>query len=137
MPFREKSAWINVVCLLVALAFFVASFHEVIMFLYAVLAFVVLQLVLQFTAARLSPKDARTPLDEREKLFRLKASRNAYIALVIGALAVPFSLHFGHHRHNEEPWFWVHTMAYIAVVAVIVAELVRAVSQIVYFRLGR
>ena len=34
-------------------------------------------------------------------------------------------------------YFRIHTMAYIAVVAVIAAELVRAVSQIVYFRLGR
>jgi hypothetical protein len=136
MPFREKSAWINLVCLLVALAFFVASFHEVMMFLWAVLAFVGLQIVLHVTAARLSPKEARTPLDEREKLFRLKASRNAYVALVLGVLMVPFSLHIGYH-HDSEPWFFVHTMAYIAVVAVIFAELVRAASQIIYFRLGR
>jgi hypothetical protein len=135
MPFREKSAWINLVCLTVGLALFVASFHEVMMFLWAVVAFVILQIVLHFISARLTPKDAATPVDEREQLIRLKASRNAYWTLVIGALGVPLSLHF-HHMHNE-PWFMAHTMAYIAVVAVILGEMARAVSQIVYFRLGR
>lgn len=138
MPFREKSAWINLVCLLVALAFFVASFRSVWMFLYAVVAFVVLQVVLHTLSARLTPKDARTPLDEREQVIRLKASRNAYLTLIIGMFGVPFSLHIGHfHGDIDGAWFRVHTMAYIAVVAIIVAEVVRAVSQIVHFRLGR
>jgi hypothetical protein len=138
MPFREKSAWINVICLLVALVFFIASYREVMMFFAAVAAFVVLQIVLHFTSARLSPKDAATPLDERELMIRLKASRNAYWALLIGVSGVPLSLHFGHFGGGEDgAWLRVHTMAYIAVVAVIAAELARAVSQIVYFRLGR
>jgi hypothetical protein len=138
MPFREKSAWINLICLAVALVFFVASFREVWMFVYAVLAFVGLQIVLHTVSARLTPKDARTPLDEREQTIRLKATRNAYLALVIGVFGVPFSLHFGHlHGSDSGVWFRVHTMAYIAVVAIIVGEVVRAVSQIVYFRLGR
>ena len=138
MPFREKSAWINLVCLLVALAFFVASYREVTMFFAAVAAFVGLQVALHFASARLSPKDAATPLDEREQMIRLKGSRNAYWALVVGAFGVPLSLHFGHYGGGEDgAWLRVHTMAYIAVVAIIVAELVRAVSQIIYFRLGR
>ena len=136
MPFREKSAWINLLSLLVALVFFVASLRSMMMFLAAVVAYVVLQLVLHFISSRLSPKDARTPLDEREQIIRLKAARNAYWALVVGVSLVPFSLHFGSH-HDDGAWFRVHTMAYIAVVAVILAEMVRAVSQIVYFRLGR
>jgi hypothetical protein len=136
MPFREKSAWINLLSLLVALVFFVASFRSAMMFLAAIATYVVLQLVLHFVSSRLSPKDARTPLDEREQTIRIKSARNAYWALVIGVAMVPFSLHFGSH-HGDGPWFRVHTMAYIAVVAVILAEMVRAISQVVYFRLGR
>ena len=138
MPFREKSAWINLVCLLVALAFFVASYREVMMFFAAVAAFVGLQIVLHLASARLSPKDAATPIDEREQMIRLKSARNAYWALVVGAFGVPLSLHFGHFGGQADGLFFrIHTMAYIAVVAIIVAEVVRAVSQIVYFRLGR
>jgi hypothetical protein len=136
MPFREKSAWINLVSLIVALVFFVASFRSTMMFLVAILAYLGLQLVLHFASSRLSPKDARTPLDEREQMIRLKSARNAYWALILGVTAVPFSLHFGSH-HDGGAWFRVHTMAYIAVIAVILAEMVRAISQIVYFRLGR
>ena len=136
MPFREKSAWINLLSLLVALVFFVASLRSMMMFLAALAAYVILQVALHFISSRLSPTDARIPLDEREQTIRLKAARNAYWALVVGVAAVPFSLHFGAH-HDDGGWFRVHTMAYIAVVAVILAEMVRAISQIVYFRLGR
>jgi hypothetical protein len=136
MPFREKSAWINLVSLTVALVFFVASFRSAMMFLAAVLAYVGLQVVLHFASSRLSPKEARTPLDERELTIRLKSSRNAYWWLMLGVTMVPFSLHFGSHDDGGA-WFRVHSMAYIAVVAVILAEMVRAISQIVYFRLGR
>ena len=45
------------------------------MFFWAVLAFVILQIVLHFISARLTPKDAAIPVDEREQLIRLKASR--------------------------------------------------------------
>ena len=88
----------------------------------------VLQIVLRLAAAAMAPKDARTPVDERERLIGLKSTRNAYIALVGGVIAVPGSVHFGVDMHD---------MGFIAVLALFVAELVRAVSQIVYFRLGR
>ena len=88
MPFLEKSSCINLVCMMVALAFLVASYRDVTMFFEAVAALV--------------------------------------------------GLHFGHFGgHADGLFFRIHTMAYIAVVAVIFAELVRAASQIVYFRLGR
>jgi len=46
-------------------------------------------------------------------------------------------LHLSGMHHHGGPWFMAHTMAYLAVIAVILAEMVRAVSQVVYFRLGR
>ncbi|MEO6341022.1 MAG: hypothetical protein ABIO39_13345 [Caulobacteraceae bacterium] len=93
----------------------------------AAAAFVVLQIMLHVIAATVAPKDASIPLDERERSIRLRSSRNAYVALVVGAFCVPLSLHVG--ALGPE-------LGLVALAALLVAELTRAISQIVFFRLG-
>lgn len=137
MPFREKSAWITLVVMLATFGvFFFLLGHGLIppgmMSLHVLLlttaAFIALQVVLHLANAALAPKDAKVPVDERERLIGLKSTRNAYIALIIGMIANPLSLHL--HVHAPE-------IGYVALLALFVAEVVRAISQIVYFRLGR
>lgn len=140
MPFREKSAWISLVCLLATFGLFfcllvtgqlgthpMAHFHW---FLHALILFILLQVVLQ-VIARVITRDRKAPPDERERLILLKATRNAYAALVIGAVSVPLSVHLPHHvmQWPSLPW--------VALGGLFIAEVVRAISQIVYFRLGR
>jgi len=138
MPFREKSAWISLVCLIATFGVFFTSmgvgvipqqgwgaFHH---FLLTVVGFIVLQIVLHVIAAILTPKDAGTPVDERERLILLKAGRNGHLVLIVAALATPLSLHFG---------FNAAAMAYHLMLGLVVSEIVRSTSQIVYFRLGR
>lgn len=142
MPFREKSAWISLVCLLATFGLFFillsqgrlgpTGMHHLHWFLHALMAFIALQVVLHVVARVMAPLDAKAPLDERERLFLLKASRNAYMALFIGAVFVPLSLHLPGHLHGNArsaPW--------IALLGLFAAEVVRAISQIVYFRRGR
>jgi hypothetical protein len=137
MPFREKSAWISLACLLPFTLFFAAmgsgmlpwhGFRALHFFLMAVIAFVVLQILLRVIAALLAPKDAKAPVDERERLIGLKATRNGYIALVVGIVVVPLSMHLGAHGPG---------MAYVAMFALLASEIVRAASQIALFRMGR
>jgi hypothetical protein len=137
MPFREKSAWITLVCMLATFGVFffvlghglidhgMMSFHVLLM---TIMAFVALQVVLHLANILMAPKDAKVPVDERERLIGLKAMRNAYLALMIGAIAVPATLHLGVDFHD---------LPYVALLALFIAEVVRAVSQIVYYRLGR
>jgi hypothetical protein len=140
MPFREKSAWISLVCLLATFGLFyallvggqlgthpMAHFHW---FLHALIAFILLQLALH-VIARVISRDRKAPPDERERLILLKSTRNAYAALVIGAVSVPLSLHLPRHLHLEWP-----SLPWVALAGLFIAEVVRAISQIVYFRRG-
>jgi hypothetical protein len=138
MPFREKTAWFLLISLLVNVAIFLflrvsghldSDWSTLHFFLLMLIASVVAQFVLRFIAARMAPKDARAPVDERERLIALKAARNAGAILIVGVLAVPFSLHLGVRSAPD--------MGYLAIVALAVSEIVRTVSKIVYYRLGR
>ena len=142
MPFREKSAWISLFCLLATFGLFFVllsrgllgptGMHHLHWFLMALLAFILLQVVLHIIARVTAPLDAKAPLDERERMILLRASRNAYITLFVGAVLVPLSLHLPGHLHanfRAAPW--------VALVGLFAAEVVRAISQIIYFRRGR
>jgi hypothetical protein len=138
MSFREKSAWISLVCLVATFGlFFGAMAHGLIdvrgvrtltLFFACIAIFVVLQIVLHVAAAATTPRDGKAVRDEREQLIGFKATRNANIALVIGVLMVPGSQHLG----VSAPF-----MAYLAMLALVFSELVRAVSRIMYFRRDR
>lgn len=138
MPFREKSAWISLACLLGTFGvFYFSMIHGAIeprghqtalLFLGAVIGFIVLQIVLHVVAAVATPKEANIPADEREQRILLKSGRDAHFVLIVGALATPLSIHFG----MDEA-----AMAYHLMLALVVSEIVRSVSQIVHFRLGR
>jgi Ca2+/Na+ antiporter len=141
MPFREKSAWISLVCLLGTFGMFffflvtgqlgahpMAPIHW---FLHALILFILLQVVLQVMARAIS-RDRKAPPDERERLILLKSTRNAYVALVIGAATVPLSLHLPHHMYIDWP-----DLPWVALGGLFIAEVVRAISQIVYFRRGQ
>src|SRR5688500_6300594 len=99
MSFREKSTWISFVLLLaISVPFFYqflriesgtassqSSFH---LFLALVIGFIVGEVVLHAIIAMQSPRDARAPKDERERLIDLKAVRVAFFVLMTGALLV-------------------------------------------------
>jgi hypothetical protein len=138
MSFREKSAWISLICLVATFGlFFGAMGHGLIeshggktasLFFICAGSFLALQVILHIAAAWTTPRDGKAVRDEREQLIGLKATRNANIALVIGVLMVPGSQHIG----VPAPF-----MAYLAMLALVLSELVRAVSRILYFRRDR
>lgn len=135
MPFREKSAWISLVCLVIAFGTFLVGRgfvprgdQQAALFFGCLAAFVVLRIVLHIIATATAPEDARAPLDERERLIGLMAGRNANIALIAGVMTVPLSMHMGVQKPE---------MGYVAMMAIIVAEIVREISRISYFRQGR
>lgn len=100
MPFREKSAWISLVTVLVVFgAYFgaivtgrVASYGMATMhyLLLSVVAIVLLQAALHVAARLLARADAGTPKDERERLIELKAIRIAYVVLIGGVMSAIF-----------------------------------------------
>ncbi len=141
MSFREKSAWITLVSVLVCFgAYFVelfgglASSHHhfgglgsVHLLLVATVALVALQVTLNLVAAWTTPKDGRGPADERERQIQWRSHTIGYHVLMVLALLLFAPAFFG-HRGLE--------MANFALLAVVIAALTVAVAQIVMFRRG-
>lgn len=138
MSFREKSAWITFVSLLVAFTpFFYFSYQGLTgqlgrgqaraLAFALIAAFVALEVVLHVIAAALAPKDARTPRDERERLIAMRAAFAAYPVLVVGGLVSAGIIHL-----TTSAW----VMQQAVLFTIVLAELVKFGTQIVLFRRG-
>jgi hypothetical protein len=136
MSFREKSAWISL--MLIVLVFgpyfwlvgrsFAGRTHVHGGTQFAlILLFVVLEIVLHIAVAIQSPRDAEAPSDERDNLIDLRATRVAFYVLFGGALISIFTLHFPVN---------VWTLSQFVLFSIVVAELVKFGSQIVFYRRG-
>ena len=135
MSFREKSAWISFVCLLfLTLGVVGALFHHprdaqghLYLAIGVIGGFLLLQIVLHLIIVAQSPKDARTPKDERERLIELRAARIGFYALVIGELSSMALFHA--HGH---PGILMWTI----LLAILIAWLIKLGSEIVLYRRG-
>ena len=143
MSFREKSAWISFVVILVAFGFYFAALarhllragsphHDAAghigffaLFALLVIAVVVLEVVLHILVAIRSPSDAREPVDERDRLINLKAARVAFYVLMTGAFLSIGTMHLG---------ATAVFMGNCVFFAIWIAELTRLGSQIVLYR---
>ena len=136
MSFREKSAWISVLSMLGIYGFYFWSvihagpkaggFHFGGL-LQTIIALVVLQIVLTVAVAIFTPKEAKAPRDERDKLIELRAMRVAYSGL---ATAVALACFFG--AFNPPIVFNANSLLFILVTA----EILRSACQIVQYRRG-
>jgi len=137
MSFREISAWITLVTVAVCFGVYFGSIatgsvsarglDTLHLLLICVGALVVLQIASHAVAARLSPKDARAPRDERERLIAWRAQSLGYYVLMVGVLLLGAPAHFGHPPVD---------LLNFALLVVVVAALTVAVAQIVMFRRG-
>jgi hypothetical protein len=138
MSFREKSAWISFVCLLLFGALY--AWHAVsgesfrmrgigpMVFVFGTMAaLVALEIALHVAIALQSPKEARTPKDERERLIDLRASRVAFYALLIGTFS---SIGAGMHLPGSSRFLMANWM----MGSIIVTGLVRFGTQIALYR---
>lgn len=138
MSFREKSAWISLVLILLIFgAYFwnvagvvsgAADPHRGVQIQFGLVgAFIVLQIILHLAIAIRTPKEALAPRDERERLIDMKATRIAFPVLVIGALAAVGLMHV-----TRSAWM----ISQHALMAVVVAYAVKFGTQIVHYRRG-
>ena len=137
MSFREKSAWISFGCLLIfggswlthAFGFELFptnDFNALVWFFWMLGGLIALEIGLHVAIAIQSPRDARTPKDERERLIDMKASRVAFYVLLVGAFASVGTLHVpGSNRFM---------MAHALMGSIITALLARFGTQIALYR---
>jgi hypothetical protein len=135
MSFREKSAWISLVTVVLAFGVYFGAialglvsprgFATLHLLLACVLVMVATQCILHLVAARLSPEDAHQPRDERERLIQLRSHTVGYYLLVAGVLALFFPGHMGAGPID---------LMNFALLAVVVAAAAVSATQVVLYR---
>lgn len=139
MSFREKSAWVTVLALLVVSLMYwlhVPSLFEphrhgwILTALgLSLAAFVLIEVIAWVVLYLRNPKEARTPRDEREQLIELKATRIGSWVYVAGSLAAIFiTLHM--------VGAGTVAVAMSVVIAFVLGQLARHIAIIVYHRRG-
>lgn len=136
MSFREKSAWIALITYGVVFGgYFFALWQawdasyahglSIGLMVGAVAALIIVAIVLNTIIALFHPKTANAPADERETMIDLKAERIASYTLSIGVICLIGALLMGWNAF---------LVANLLLASMVVAELVKAIAQIAYFR---
>lgn len=141
MSFREKSAWIILLTLIVLTTAYLIHMPQPLtlspepdgeMFytlIHMLASFVAVVVIGHIVIALMSPRDARTPRDERERLINLKATAvAAYVFMSLSLGGVFVALHIV--GTNEIG------IAYLLLFSFIIAEIVNYALRIVYYRRG-
>ncbi len=136
MSFREKSAWISLLSISGIYGFY---FWSVIHagpkgggsrfggLLGTIIVLVVVQVALTVAVAIFTPREAKAPRDERDKLIELRAMRVAYAGL---ATSVALACFFG----AFDPPILFNTNALLFIL--VTAEIMRSACQIIQYRRG-
>lgn len=132
MSFREKTAWVSLVSMS---AIYGSYFWSVIRgghvrfggLLQTIIALVIVQVALIIAVAISAPKDAKAPVDERDRLIHLRATRVAYAGL---ATSVALACFFG----AFDPPIVFNTNALLFLL--VAAEILRSGCQIIQYRRG-
>jgi hypothetical protein len=137
VSFREKSAWITLVTVLLSFgAYFGAliggwvsaeGFAGLHLLLACATVLIVLQIALNWVASATTPKDGRALADEREILIQHRARSVGYYVLMGFSLTLFLPVHFGHSAIQ---------IANFALLGVVLTTLAVAGAQIVMFRRG-
>jgi hypothetical protein len=138
MSFREKSAWVTFFLLLAFGIYFGDVAAHMLdparphadylrLFVLLVIAIVVLEIITHALIAFRSPGEARTPIDERERLIELRSTRPAFFVLLVGAFLSVGTIHLGAGSV---------TLAHCVLFAIWIAELTRYGSRLYHYRRG-
>jgi hypothetical protein len=136
MPFREKNAWITVAALIVVYGVYfgqliaserLAGPASIGLLVAAVIALIVIMTASHIALAIAWPTEAQAPADEREKTIELKAERLASYVLSTAVVCLIGALLVG--------WSGL-LVANLLLAAMVLAELVKAATQIAHFRAG-
>ena len=137
MSFREKSAWISLISILLVSGFFFLHVPRTLTpspgpravhaLLICVVALVVIEVVAHLVVAIRAPQDAQAPKDERERLIDLKATRASHYVSVAGSFLAISTIHLGANAI---------ALGYGVLLAFVVGALVNYAMRIVYHRRG-
>ena len=143
MSFREKSAWISLVTLIIVAILFLLHFPTPWTYtlspqpngwmfqilLLTIATFIGVEIIAHIVIAIWSPRDARTPKDERELMIELRSTR---IAAFIYAVVSLGSLFVGLHMAEAN----VIGMAYLVLISFVASQIIKFAMRVYYYRRG-
>jgi hypothetical protein len=141
MSFREKSAWITLITLVLVSLLWAMHFpwgrdftlapdsnpfvfHALVL---ATICFVVIVVIAHIVVAVMAPREANARADEREQLIGLKATRLGAYAYTALSMSSVFLIHLGANEIG---------LAYFLVISLVIAEIVNCAARIIYHRRG-
>ena len=140
MSFREKRAWVTLVTLIFVLLLFwlhipptrmlapQRSLWVLHVLMLMIATFVVIKIIAHIVMAIRSPRDARTPKDERERLIELRGTAIAWYVFVILSLGGIFvTIHLGANEIG---------VGFVVLLSFVIAEIVNYAMRIFYYRRG-
>lgn len=140
MSFREKRAWVTLVTLIFVLLLFwlhipptrmlapQRSLWVLHVLMLMIATFVVIKIIAHIVMAIRSPRDARTPKDERERLIELRGTAIAWYVFVILSLGGIFvTIHLGANEIG---------VGFVVLLSFVIAEIVNCAMRIFYYRRG-
>lgn len=96
---------------------------------------VILEIVFHAVIAAAAPAEANEASDERDRLIAAKAGRNGGVTLATGAFLI-----VGHIMSNSffgwQEWITPFITANLILLAMVIAQVVEYVSQLIYYRRG-
>ena len=137
LSFREQSAWISLLAYAALYGYYFVTLFSAIaagragtfeygqLLVRVMFLLVVVEVLLQVAISLRSPKEATAPADEREGVIALKATRVAFHVVMVGAATICAAIALG------APAFYTTNGLFLAIV---LAEVARNTSQVVYFR---
>lgn len=141
MSFREKSAWVTLITLVVLTVVFLSQLPQPLtlspqpggsmfhLLMGSLAAFIAVEILAHVVIAIHSPRDARTPKDERERLIELRSRAVAFHVLAALSMGSTFVLlHIVHANAIG--------LAYLLLLSFIVAEIVNYGLRVYYYRRG-
>lgn len=140
MSFREKRAWVTLITLIAVLVLFWLhipparmlapdrSLWVLHVLMLTITTFIIVELVAWIVMRIRSPRDAKTPKDEREQLIELRSIAIAFYAFAILSLGGIFvTLHAGANEVG---------IGFVTLLSFVIAEIVNYAMRIYYYRRG-
>jgi hypothetical protein len=139
MSFREKSAWIILVTLVVFTVPFAlhiprplslappSSQGAFFALVHSIIGFVVVVGIAHIVVAVRAPRDANAPKDERERLIELRSTAIAAYLYAFLTLASIFTIHFGANQIG---------IAYLVFASFVLCEIVSYALRVFFYRRG-
>jgi len=140
MSFREKRAWVTLITLIAVLILFwlhipparmlapERSLWVLHVLMLTITTFIIVELIAWIVMRIRSPRDARTPKDEREHLIELKSIAIAfYVFAILNLGGIFLTLHAGANEVG---------IGFVALLSFVIAEIVNYAMRIYYYRRG-